>query len=111
MQQANTSVPATGLLQDIHAAIARGNLQLADFLCREQLERGAAGPELWRSLATIATQVGAHAVAVESLQAARQLDPGEASVLKALQSARTAQQQAEARVTALTSPRYLLIKA
>lgn len=102
---------ATDPLQDIHTAMARGNLQLAEFLCREQLEHGAAGPELWRTLADIATRVGAHMVAADCWQAARQLAPGDAAILTSLQAARAAQHQAESTATARTSPRYLLIKA
>lgn len=107
MNQAHATAP----LHDIHAAMARGNLQLAEFLCREHLEQGAAGPELWRILADIASRVGVHSVAAECWQAARQLAPGDAAILTSLQAARAAQHQAESTATARASPRYLLIKA
>lgn len=107
MQQAS----ATQWLQEIHAAIARGNLQLAEFLCREQLEHGVSGPEIWRSLANIASKVGVHPVATQCWHVVRQLAPEDASILSALQSTHEAQQKADTAITARTSPRYLLIKA
>jgi protein O-GlcNAc transferase len=107
MQQAHSPDP----ISDIHAAIARGNLQFAEFLCRQQFEEDASRPEIWQALAHIASQVGAHAVAAECWHAVRQLSPGDPYVLSALQSAHAAQQKADSAATALTSPRYLLIKA
>lgn len=93
------------------AALARGNLQLAEFLCRDRLERGDGDLLTWRTLAEIATRAGVHHVAADCWQAARQIAPHDPAVLAAWHAARVAQQRSDAARNARSSPRYLLIKA
>lgn len=93
------------------AALARGNLQLAEFLCRDRLERGDGDLLTWRTLAEIATRAGVHHVAADCWQAARQIAPHDPAVLAAWHAARVAQQRSDAARSARSSPRYLLIKA
>lgn len=95
-------------------ALQKGNLQKAEFLCRQLLERGLEPVIALSQLARVATAIGAHDVAAQHYQAALLFTPTSAPLRAALREARASDRLSQAKALAAgpgLQPRYLLIKA
>lgn len=100
--------------QLIEAAIERGNLQKAEFLCRNILDQSPQHPFALTQLGRVASQVGAYDIAIEHFTAALSTHPENQAVCQWLAQADHARRtlHADAREHGGASPdHYLLIKA